>query len=113
MLSFILFVLSLPSLITLILLPISVFVDIPNVERKWWRHQLLVAYDQWVNACFLGWADESISSRIYRNSITNPKSFWIILHNAVDKLFFWESDHCFHSFQAERERSQLPPELRG
>lgn len=55
------------------------------------------------------WADESLSSRAYRweqNGVRSwPRRF-------IDRLFFWEQDHCYQSYISEREGRQLPPELR-
>lgn len=55
------------------------------------------------------WADESLSSRAWRweqNGVRSwPRRF-------IDRLFFWEQDHCYQSYISEREGRQLPPELR-
>ena len=64
-------------------------------------HNLLVACDQLVNAAIGGWPDETLSSRCWR---------W---HK--DKMAAWlgDKDHCRTSYESERTRRQLPPELRG
>lgn len=55
------------------------------------------------------WADESLSSRAYRweqNGVRSwPRRF-------IDRIFFWEEQHCYQSYVSERESRQLPPELR-
>lgn len=57
----------------------------------------------------LTWADETLSSRAWRweqNGVRSwPRRF-------IDRLFFWEEDHCYQSYISEREGRQLPPELR-
>ena len=70
---------------------------------------VLVAVDQLVNALLAGWPDETLSSRAWRweqNGVRSwPRRF-------IDRLFFWEQDHCYQSYISEREGRQLPPELR-
>ena len=55
------------------------------------------------------WADESLSSRAYRGEQNGVRSW---PRRLIDRLFFWEPNHCRKSFQSEREGRQLPPELR-
>lgn len=70
---------------------------------------VLIAADQLVNALLAGWPDETLSSRAWRwekNGVRSwPRRF-------IDRLFFWEEDHCYQSYISEREGRQLPPELR-
>ena len=66
---------------------------------------ILIALDQLVNTLLLGWPDETLSSRCYRNKIS-------MAVRLIDLLFFWETDHCKSSYQSEIERLQLPPESR-
>ncbi len=72
------------------------------------RHQLkqtLIALDQLANAAlFGGWADETISSRSYREF---PR-----LAKLIDLLFWFDKDHCYESYVSEQLRMQMPPELR-
>lgn len=75
--------------------------------------QFLIALDQLVNAmCFWlpggSWADESLSSRAHRIQDTHPR-----LRLAINKLFFWQDDHCLDAYESERKRLQAPPELRA
>lgn len=70
---------------------------------------VLIAVDQLVNALLAGWPDETLSSRAWRweqNGVRSwPRRF-------IDRLFFWEKQHCFQSYKSEREGRQLPPEFR-
>lgn len=67
--------------------------------------QLLIAIDQLANVLFgSGWADETISAWAWRTQ--HPVRPWI------DRLFFWDTNHCQESWQNEKERQQLPPEYR-
>lgn len=66
--------------------------------------QVLIAVDQLVNTLLGGWADETLSSRAYRNE-------WKVCQ-LIDILFFWDVAHCKESYYSEKFRRQLPPELR-
>lgn len=66
--------------------------------------QALIALDQLANAICGGWADETLSSRAYRES---PR-----VEKFINTLFFWDKDHCYESYVSEQLRTQLPPELR-
>ena len=71
--------------------------------------QFLIAIDQLVNTCVyakyegFGFADETLSARMYRLS-GNPK--WAYWRDVVD--FVFGPNHCLYAFQAECERQQLP-----
>lgn len=66
--------------------------------------QTLIALDQLLNAVLGGWADESLSSRAWRES---PR-----LARVIDAIFWFDKDHCFESYINEQLRMQLPPEFR-
>ena len=67
--------------------------------------QILIAIDQLANAVTGGWADETLSSRAWREDRRR-------LVVVIDFLFFWEDSHCEASYISERQRLQLPPEFR-
>lgn len=69
-----------------------------------WALQVAIAFDQLVNAILGGWADETLSSRSYRES---PK-----MAKLIDTLLWFDKDHCYESFVSERLRLQSPPEAR-
>ena len=74
-----------------------------------WRHQLLLALDQGVNALILGYADETISARCWRMQARSR--FWRRMLRLVDWLFApWERDHCYTSWRSEQRGTQLPPD---
>jgi hypothetical protein len=77
---------------------------------KFWLINVAVAIDQLLNALFSGWADETISSRAYRMQNSGPG--WKCLHAAINLLFFFQPDHCRIAHDYERNRWQMPPELR-
>jgi len=65
--------------------------------------QILIAIDQLINSLLGGWADETLSSRAFR-------CHWPRTIRLLDAIF--GKYHCFESFVSERERLQMPPELR-
>lgn len=77
--------------------------------------QFVIAIDQALSCLVCtafketGYADESLSSRAYRWHMDGVRKWPNLL---IDRLFFWEEQHCFQSYQSEREGKQLPPELR-
>lgn len=81
--------------------------------------QLLIAADQTINCLiflfakqepYRPWGDESLSSHCWRleqsRGISWPRKL-------VDRLLWFDKDHCRESFESELERRQLPPSLRG
>lgn len=71
--------------------------------------EVLIAFDQLLNAIFGGWADETISARAYRLQASQP---YKTLRPLIDGLFFFQPEHCKNSFYSELTRSQLPKEYR-
>lgn len=49
-----------------------------------------------------GTPDEMFSARSWRLRETHPK-----LHIWVDRLFFWDENHCEESYEIELKRDQL------
>jgi hypothetical protein len=80
---------------------------------KFWVWQNLIAVDQLLNTLFFGgWADETMSSAVYR--MERDGHFWGFMRKAVDAVaaLFGDKSHCAGSYESERARSQLPPEYR-
>lgn len=80
------------------------------MSLQFYLKQLLLAFDQLINALLFGWADETISSRSYR--LSSGSVLWRLVSKFIDVLFFFDPDHCRTSYEAERLRSHLPPEYR-
>lgn len=74
------------------------------------RQQIAIAFDQLVNACCGGWADETLSSRAWRQH--EKKKRWAMLRRVIDGIFFWQKDHCKTAYESELERKHFPKELR-
>ena len=70
---------------------------------------VLIAVDQLVNAILAGFPDETLSSRAWRWEHDGVR---VWPRRVIDRLFFWEPNHCRESYQSEHEGRQLPPELR-
>ena len=80
-----------------------------------WLFQIAVALDQLANSVIPGgWADETLSSRAHRMRAKRQR-VWGWTAAAIDALFFWQRRpaHCERAYNAEADRMQLPPELRG
>jgi hypothetical protein len=79
-----------------------------------WLLQVLIAFDQLVNALLNGWADESLSSRAWRMWLKD-KPFGKLFRPVIDALFIWQSgkmDHCHRAYDHELQRYNFPPEMR-
>lgn len=71
---------------------------------------LLIGLDQTLNTTIKlsdGWgeADEMLSARAWRLRYRHPN-----LRLWIDRLFFWDADHCQECYEIERTRKQLPAE---
>ena len=69
-----------------------------------------IALDQAFNCCVRlsdGWGqpDEMLSARAWRLRSSHP-----VLHICIDRLFFWDANHCQECFDIEMQRRQLPSE---
>lgn len=76
--------------------------------------QLLLSLDQTFNtfiSLFIGggWADESLSARAYRS---REHKYWNKAYKAINKIFFWQTNHCEEAYLAEKNQQQLPPRYR-
>lgn len=72
-----------------------------------WLKQTIIAIDQLANAILGGWADETLSSRAWRNRDKHPT------YKLIDAVFWWDPQHCYHSWLSERRRTQCAPEFRS
>ena len=70
---------------------------------------ILIGFDQFLNTLFMGWPDETLSSRCWRWEQAGIRAW---LRKLVDGLFFWQREHCKSSYESERDGRQSPPELR-
>ena len=68
---------------------------------------LAIGMDQLANALIGGSADETLSARAHRMRAKGQR-WWGWTANAIDRMFFWQRDHCLNAHLAELERAQLP-----
>ena len=71
--------------------------------------RILIGLDQFLNTLFMGWPDETLSSRCWRWEQAGIRAW---PRNLVDGSFFWETEHCRNAYESERTHMQLPSELR-
>lgn len=85
--------------------------------RPYWL-SVLIAFDQFVNAIFWGYPDETISSRSFR---CRKKARWRIAEKIIDGIFYWDKmtlidgrviRHCEMSYYGELALEHLPSEYR-
>lgn len=80
------------------------------MKAKGHLFQVLLAFDQLLNAVFGGWADESLSSRSWRLYIERGRK---IPKTIINALFFWQENHCKEAYESELQRLHIPPQMRG
>lgn len=69
--------------------------------------RLLIATDQWFNTLLGGMPDETISAKLWRNRDRQPyKTLQII----VDRVFWFDPEHCKSSYMSELHGKYLPTE---
>ncbi len=75
--------------------------------------QFFIALDQAVNCLVrlgddgFGMADEMLSARAWRMRHNYPR-----LHVWINRIFWWDADHCQECYWIEISRKQLPSEYR-
>lgn len=71
---------------------------------------LLIGIDQLFTTVLGGWPDETISSYAHRLYVRGKPGSW--LRNVINRMFWWQEDHCLGAYQDEVARRQLPHSLR-
>lgn len=84
-------------------------VGVQTMKSKYFLN-IAIALDQLFNAILSGSPDETLSSRAYRGAVLEkqPKKKWKVIFFCIEKLFFWEKDHCKKSYESELHRKQYP-----
>jgi hypothetical protein len=67
---------------------------------------LLIGIDQFANTLLAGEPDETLSARAWRAEQGN-NIFGKIFRPTIDLLFWFDIDHCYRSYLAEKTRKQL------
>jgi hypothetical protein len=68
------------------------------------------ALSQLLNALCGGFSDESLSAKAHRSQYKRRR--WKLWVAVIDRLFFWEQQHCYNAYLREQERRRIPPENR-
>ncbi|TPH24535.1 hypothetical protein EUX48_02860 [Haemophilus haemolyticus] len=74
---------------------------------KRWGYHVLISIDQLFNALIGGAADETLSSRTYRQAVLKEKPLkrWRVLLHLINGLFF-DRNHCKEAYFSEVYRRQ-------
>ena len=90
---------------------ILLFIALITVLFLWTgnRRQVLIAFDQLINARLGGWADETFSARCWRNRRIRKYEICV---KVIDSIFFWQDKHCKKSYESEINRRHLPVSYR-
>ena len=75
----------------------------------WYLKNILISLDQFCNTLFLGFPDETLSSRCYRLSRDGKTN---TPRKIVDTLLFFDKNHCEESYMSEKLNRQNAPEFR-
>lgn len=84
---------------------------IKHIKHAAW--QAAIAFDQlincivWIRGDGFGYADETLSARAWRLRGQSTAYLWI------NRLFWWQENHCLESYDAEINRRQMPVEYRS
>lgn len=70
-----------------------------------------IGVDQLLNTQLDGEPDEMLSARAHRMRVKGQR-YWGWVADAIDRVFFWDREHCLTAWRYEVERRQLPPEMR-
>lgn len=75
---------------------------------------LLIAVDQLVNAVLGGEPDETLSSLAYRLNRDRGQEHWrfALPQKIINRVFWFQPQHCQQAYESERSRAQLAPEFR-
>lgn len=68
--------------------------------------RVAIAADQFANAVRGGEPDETLSAAAHRLHLKG-RSGW---RNFINRIFFWQEDHCKDAYESEKNRKQLPKE---
>lgn len=74
------------------------------------RFQIWLAIDQLINALLWGWADEAFSARAWRSRLKKLRYMRSVA--MINRIFFWQKNHCKEAYESEKYRRQMPPEYR-
>ena len=65
-----------------------------------WALNVLIAFDQFLNAVFFGQPDETLSSRAYRMKM-KKQPYWFWVADFIDVVLWFDPYHCEMSYLSE------------
>lgn len=75
-----------------------------------WLKNVMIALDQALGVILLNnEPDMTISAQAWLWHIQGKRSW---PYRLIDKIFWWQPNHCLESYRSEENGSQLPEELR-
>ena len=69
-----------------------------------------IAADQLINAVLGGRPSETLSVRAYRLGVLDGRRGWRRVVWVINKLFFWQRNHCRGAYAKESSRRHFPPD---
>lgn len=70
-----------------------------------------IAADQLINAVLGGRPSETLSVRAYRLGVLGGDTRWRRVVWIINKLFWWQKNHCRGAYAKERERKHLSTKI--
>jgi len=68
--------------------------------------RIKIVLSQLLNVVFCnGDPDEMLSARAYRMQHVSRR--WMVARQVFDKLFFWNTEHCYESYLWEKSRKDI------
>ena len=81
-----------------------------NLKVAAYAKSVGIAADQLINAVLGGWPDETFSARAYRLGVLDGRAGWRRVVWVINKLFFWQRNHCRGAYAKESSRRHFPPD---
>ena len=72
---------------------------VSNVKILQYLYNQIAVWDEHWNVILGGSKNETVSGRLGRAYLNNPKPVARIFHNMVNAMFFWQEDHCGDAYQ--------------
>jgi hypothetical protein len=71
--------------------------------------RVLVGLDQLFNTILLGGSpDHTISGRVGHKAFTTKKWYWLALQGIINKIFFFQDNHCYRSIEWDEVDKNKP-----
>ncbi len=84
-----------------------------NLKVATYAKSVGIAADQLINAVLGGRPSETLSVRAYRLGVLGGDTRWRRVVWVINKLFFWQRNHCRGAYAKESSRRHFPPDEGG